>query len=204
MSNTQKTNGFERVKQKKREAIKKSAFSLFTEKGYKEVKIEDIAKKAQVSQVTIYNHFGGKDALFRELIKDFTMEEVAFYEVLIKSQLSFKEKMHQMLTRKLKQSSIFHPEIIEQAMHNDKKLREFLIMYQNKTIIPIFLSFVRRAQEDGEINPHLSQEMILLYINMFNQIGEQQATFLLDMNHEQHTKELLTMFYYGLSNPNKV
>ncbi|PFE01010.1 TetR family transcriptional regulator [Bacillus cereus] len=203
MRNTTTLNGFERVKKKKKEAIKKAAFSLFTEKGYKDVKIEDIAKQAQVSQVTIYNHFGSKDALFRELIMDFTIEEVSFYEELIKSQLCFKEKMHQMLTRKLQQSSIFHPEMIEQAMHSDQKLREFLISYQNKTIIPIFLSFVRRAQEDGEINPDLSQEMILLYINMFNQLGEQQAPFLLDMNHEQHTKELLTMFYYGLSNPNK-
>ena len=57
-------NGFERVKEKKR-AIKEAAFVLFSERGFNEVKIEHIAKEANVSQVTIYNHFGSKDALFR-------------------------------------------------------------------------------------------------------------------------------------------
>lgn len=63
-------NGFERVKEKKKRAIKEAAFVLFSERGFNEVKIEHIAKEANVSQVTIYNHFGSKDALFRSLYKN--------------------------------------------------------------------------------------------------------------------------------------
>ncbi|WP_223869225.1 TetR/AcrR family transcriptional regulator, partial [Bacillus anthracis] len=51
-------NGFEKVKEKKKRAIKEAAFLLFSERGFNEVKIEHIAKEANVSQVTIYNHFG--------------------------------------------------------------------------------------------------------------------------------------------------
>ena len=63
-------NGFERVKEKKKRAIKEATFLLFSERGFNEVKIEHIAKEANVSQVTIYNHFGSKDALFRSLYKN--------------------------------------------------------------------------------------------------------------------------------------
>ncbi|MGQ0513956.1 TetR/AcrR family transcriptional regulator [Bacillus sp. D-CC] len=45
------------LKEKKRRAIKEAAFLLFSERGFNEVKIEHIAKEANVSQVTIYNHF---------------------------------------------------------------------------------------------------------------------------------------------------
>ena len=38
-------NGFERVKEKKKRAIKEAAFLLFSERGFNEVKIEHIAKK---------------------------------------------------------------------------------------------------------------------------------------------------------------
>ena len=68
-------NGFEKVKKKKKRAIKEAAFILFSERGFNEVKIEHIAKEANVSQVTIYNHFGSKDALFRELIQEFIISE---------------------------------------------------------------------------------------------------------------------------------
>lgn len=38
-------NGFEKVKEKKKRAIKDAAFKLFSERGFNEVKIEHIAKK---------------------------------------------------------------------------------------------------------------------------------------------------------------
>ncbi|MEH7536350.1 TetR/AcrR family transcriptional regulator, partial [Bacillus toyonensis] len=38
-------NGFEKVKEKKKRAIKEAAFVLFSERGFNEVKIEHIAKE---------------------------------------------------------------------------------------------------------------------------------------------------------------
>lgn len=40
-------NGFERVKEKKKRAIKEAAFLLFSERGFNEVKIEHIAKRSK-------------------------------------------------------------------------------------------------------------------------------------------------------------
>ena len=73
----------------KKNALLKRLFLLFSERGFNEVKIEHIAKEANVSQVTIYNHFGSKDALFRELIQEFIICEFQYYKDLARKNYLF-------------------------------------------------------------------------------------------------------------------
>lgn len=53
----------------KREAILDAATSLFFEQGYSGAGIEAIATKAGVSKVTVYGHFGTKEALFTAAVE---------------------------------------------------------------------------------------------------------------------------------------
>lgn len=201
LSEVIEVNGFEKVKEKKKRAIKDAALLLFSERGFNEVKIEDIAKEAKVSQVTIYNHFGSKDALFRELIQEFTITEFQFYQEIAAENMPFQDMMHKMILRKMKRGSLFHPEMLLQATQKDPELREFLYRYQSEIVIPWFFEILEDAQRKNEINPHLSKEMMLLYINMFNKLGEEHGIQLLEGNREEHIKDIVTMFFYGLSNP---
>lgn len=68
----------------KRNAVLQAATNLFFEHGYAATSIEQVAEKAGVSKVTIYNHFGGKRGLFSESVnaqclvirEHFTLEEL--------------------------------------------------------------------------------------------------------------------------------
>ena len=51
-----------------KEDIRKAAWELFGQFGVDKVSMADIAKKAGVSQATIYNNFGSKEALIREFV----------------------------------------------------------------------------------------------------------------------------------------
>ncbi|PEL84903.1 TetR family transcriptional regulator [Bacillus pseudomycoides] len=197
-------NGFEKVKEKKKRAIKDAALSLFSERGFNEVKIEDIAKKAKVSQVTIYNHFGSKDALFRELIHEFATTEFQFYQEIAAENMTFQEMFHKMMRRKMESGSLFHPDMLLQVIQKDPELREFIYRYQNETVLPWFLEILENAQRKNEINPNLSKEMILLYIQMFSKFGEDYGVQLLEDDREKHIKDIITMFFYGLSTPENV
>ncbi|PEO83884.1 TetR family transcriptional regulator [Bacillus pseudomycoides] len=197
-------NGFEKVKEKKKRAIKDAALSLFSERGFNEVKIEDIAKKAKVSQVTIYNHFGSKDALFRELIHEFATTEFQFYQEIAAENMTFQEMFHKMMRRKMESGSLFHPDMLLQVIQKDPELREFIYRYQNETVLPWFLEILENAQRQNEINPNLSKEMILLYIQMFSKFGEDYGVQLLEDDRGKHIKDIITMFFYGLSNPENV
>ena len=53
----------------KRAAILEAAKRLFTLQGYDGVSMDQIAAEAGVSKLTVYSHFGDKDALFTEAIR---------------------------------------------------------------------------------------------------------------------------------------
>ncbi|SEG74909.1 transcriptional regulator, TetR family [Actinacidiphila yanglinensis] len=57
--------------ERKRAAILRAARGLFLREGF-DASVDQIAAEAGVSKVTVYNHFGSKQALFVEVIKDAT------------------------------------------------------------------------------------------------------------------------------------
>ncbi|OON45770.1 TetR family transcriptional regulator [Bacillus anthracis] len=196
-------NGFEKVKEKKKRAIKEISSCFFNSAAGSEVKIEHIAKEANVSQVTIYNHFGSKDALFRELIQEFIICEFQYYKELAEEKLPFHDMMQKMIVRKMNTGGLFQPDMLLQMMQRDEILREFIYSYQNEKILPWYLEILERAQRNNEINPHLTKEMMLLYIQMFTKLGDDFGAQLLEGDREKHIQDIVTMFFYGLSVPQK-
>jgi TetR/AcrR family transcriptional repressor of nem operon len=55
-------------KQRSRERILKSAFSLFATRGYDSVTIADVMREAEMTHGAFYNHFGSKQELYAEAI----------------------------------------------------------------------------------------------------------------------------------------
>ena len=53
----------------KRAAILEAAKRLFTESGFERTSMDAVAQEAGVSKLTVYSHFGDKDSLFREAIR---------------------------------------------------------------------------------------------------------------------------------------
>lgn len=52
----------------RREQLIAVARSVFAERGYVATSVEEIADRAQVSKPVVYEHFGGKDRLYAEII----------------------------------------------------------------------------------------------------------------------------------------
>src|SRR6516165_8834284 len=53
----------ERKKARTRQIIADAAARLFAERGYEQVAVSDVARKAEVSEQTVYNYFQTKDQL---------------------------------------------------------------------------------------------------------------------------------------------
>ena len=58
----------------KRAAILEAAKALFIDQGYTGVSMDVIAAQANVSKLTVYSHFGDKEALFTEAVKSKCVE----------------------------------------------------------------------------------------------------------------------------------
>jgi len=58
------------VSERKREAIARSALTLFASDGYERTSVEAIAAEAGVSKRTVYSHYGDKENLFLSVVRD--------------------------------------------------------------------------------------------------------------------------------------
>ena len=77
-------DGFERRKEQSKEDIRRAAEELFSKFGADKVSVNDIARKAGVSQATIYNNFGSKDELVHDYLKSIVSNiSVRFREILV-------------------------------------------------------------------------------------------------------------------------
>ncbi len=65
----------------KRDAILAAATSGFRDEGYETTSMDRIAELAGVSKRTVYNHFGSKEALFREVVEQLVDEAKALKRV---------------------------------------------------------------------------------------------------------------------------
>src|SRR6516162_5211612 len=63
------SRGMTRPSEITRERILKAAERLFADRGYEETSIRVIVAKARVNQAAINYHFGGKDGLYREVLR---------------------------------------------------------------------------------------------------------------------------------------
>lgn len=69
----------ERKKQQTREAIAAAAFDLFTERGFDGVTVAEVARRADVSEATVFNHFPTKEDLIYARLEAF---ETALLEAI--------------------------------------------------------------------------------------------------------------------------
>lgn len=61
----------EERKQDRRDAIKRAAIQVFSEKGYHAAKVSQIVEQVGVAQGTFYLYYEGKQQIFGELLSDF-------------------------------------------------------------------------------------------------------------------------------------
>ena len=93
-------NGFEKRALLIKEKIKKTALDMLKTWEPKRIRITDIAKEANVSQVTIYNYFGSKEALLKEVFKDYIDQSISEFEEYMNKDISVKEKIELMILQK--------------------------------------------------------------------------------------------------------
>ena len=86
-------DGFARRKEQSKEDIRMAAWELFSQFGVDKVSMTDVARKAGVSQATIYNNFGSKEALAREFVTTMVESLVSRVQEIVVSEHTYREKM---------------------------------------------------------------------------------------------------------------
>ncbi len=190
-------DGFQRRREKKMKSILAAAWELFLARGIKDVSTAEIAKRAGVSQASIYNFFQSKENLLRETILAFVEEGVKASETILESNIPFREKVEKLLFMTDEATRQTSPELFESAISGDPLILDLLVEYSKKISEPFILRLVEQGRAEGFINNHYSNEAILLYI-------DELRTLLTQPNISKEARiDLNGLFFYGLTgNPN--
>jgi len=191
--------GFEYRKVQKKESIRQAAMELFKVFGFKKVSINDIAGKADVSPVTIYNHFGSKEGLVREVIKTQFLSMVEKYRAIIDGEGSFPEKLEAIIFDKTEIATQFHGELARTLFQDDLEMKHFVETLWQNDINQLTIDLFEEGKREGYVNTKLSQEALLLYLEILRNGVSGSSALLANMTPNiKLVRELNFLFMYGL------
>jgi len=163
---------------KKTQANKKriyaSAMGLFSEHGYDQVSVDDIARAAQSSKGTFYNYFKSKDELFVFYNQSLDERFWDFYSKLLTNRhhtgKDALEKLYIMIMFTLHVLSESGREFT--AVSDIRQLREESgdALQEDvlcNSVLNIFPSLLEMGRRDGSIDPHLDSEQLELLIYIY-------------------------------------
>lgn len=185
-------NGFERRKQNKMQQILDAAEELFQKDGVNATAVADIAKRAGVSQVSIYNYFGSKDGLLLEVLRRMVQRYVALADNILEADLPFLDKLTRMVEMKKSELLSYNPDFFLSLFQNQTIYQYVLKVYEQESL-PRIKRLVAMGKAEGAINPALSDEAVVLYTNIVMQAYEQHS----DKLTPALWSDLLSLFVFG-------
>lgn len=193
-------NGFEKRTQEKKRKILNTAFELFTKYGVQKVSIQEIAKSAQVSQVTIYNYFGSKENMLVEAIKDYYRIRIdEFHKLVANTDLNFKEKIETIISLKSEDMLKFNPDFLQAFVSDIPELQSFLQEVMEKESLPLFVQLMEEGKQQGYIHKDISVDMMMFYMNMYYEAIQKRKDLLgSEESIKQFTDEIVQLFFYGI------
>jgi len=168
-----------RLTERRRQEIVRKAASLFIQKGYASVTIDDIITLVGGSKATIYARFGGKEGLFESVITQHCAQVTLNIDVGAKGDT--RAQLTQIGRTFLK--NVLSPGIIEQhrlMVSIGKMFPSVGRLFYEKgpaTAYGLVARWIEKQQAAGKLAPVNAHQLAALFLDML--IGEHQLSLLL-------------------------
>jgi len=163
-------NGYVRRTQEKKSAIIKAARELFFKRGITDVSVSEIAAQAGVAPMSLYNYFGDKQSLVREVLTESIDEILARFGEIIERDIPFTDKLRLLSEQKAFFRSGLSPAFMDTLAWDDKHLRELYEEISAKRSAPFHEKLIAEGKAAGVIDPSIPNEAILDYIQALEPI----------------------------------
>ena len=164
-------NKYELTTEKKKKAIVNSAMSLFNDKGFTNASIKEIASLANVSQVSIYNYFGSKEALIAECAKIIMADTLQKARDILAKDIGFLEKIELALRLSTENINISISEYFTNEALSDPTLINLLIQNINKSKREIYREYIELGKQESFIDKEIPTITLLNFIDAINLMG---------------------------------
>ena len=191
------------MKLTKKEQIEQKAMELFWKHGFKKITIDEICKKANVSRKTFYTFFDNKNALIIYLYSKTIDQAYVEYDKVIKSDISFSEKLEKLLNQKIESTKNLSMEFVADLYHPDAGE---LLTFFNQVIeqsMQFMRNFLIEAQKTGDIDPQLNIDYIMFILSKTIELCGTKEMMDMFPNASTMTKQISQTFIFGIAPPNK-
>ena len=189
-------DGFEKRTEQKKKAILKAALSLFQQFGVQKVTISEIAQKANVSQVTIYNYFESKDNLTRNVFKYYVDKIWKEQKEMLESDLPFNKKIEKIVFGKALEAEQISERFFQDFMQDYASGQSYVEQLYMKEALPVLMNFFEEGRKQGYVDPSISNEAILFFLQMFQEYMQREdvAKQILPL-----ADDLTKLIFYGIT-----
>jgi len=191
------------MKLTKKEQIEQKAMELFWKHGFKKITIDEICKKANVSRKTFYTFFDNKNALIIYLYSKTIDQAYVEYDKVIKSDISFSEKLEKLLNQKIESTKNLSMEFVADLYHPDAGE---LLTFFNQVIeqsMQFMRNFLIEAQKTGDIDPQLNIDYIMFILSKTIELCGTKEMMDMFPNASTMTKQISQTFIFGIAPLNK-
>ena len=191
-------DGYQKRTQLKMENIELSTIKLLS-LPINDIKIMDIAKLANVSQVTIYNYYGSKEALLKAAFLRLMDQQYEEYKKLLSSDIAFEEKIKEMLLRKKDGIDIVNLETFTSLIQKDEELHAIVLDFSMNKSFKLLLALIDEGRSLGIIRNEVSTKTLQIYIQVLSQaFMNMDATTSQYIQQKEVIDEIMNLFLYGM------
>ena len=169
----------------------------------------DIAHKAGVSQVTIYNNFRNKETLAREFVGFMVDMLENRVQQIVAMEGSYQDKMAAFFQFISAMMAGGRPSAAGGAvfagnaeLQNDPEIKEIRMKAQER-MIALLLQLIKEGKKQGQVNKQLSEESLRIYFAAFMEIFPNTEFQKQYARHPNLIEELGELMLYGLSGEQK-
>ena len=172
-------DGYEKRTKLKKKSIIDAAWELFSVRGIGDVSISEIAKNANVSQVSIYNYFGSKNELAKEVLMSYISKAITNYDEILEKEIPFNEKLEQIINIK----------------HEDKILQSIYKDALDSNAKTVYLKFIELGKEEGVIDKSIPTDALVDFLLSSVSIMEQKDYL---NTSPEYKNGIIKLFFYGI------
>ncbi|MGG5251993.1 TetR/AcrR family transcriptional regulator [Neobacillus sp. SM06] len=191
-------NGFERRAFQIKGNIIQTTLEMLKTWDSSKIRIADIAKTANVSQVTIYNYFGNKEALLREAVKKYIEDSFNDFLENMNGDYTFKEKIESIILQERESSLSSLTPFFMRLVKEDQEIAQFMEKEYNERILPAFLQLIEEGRKNGKISDKISNEGLFVFINFSMKYTNELYDSIQQTGNMNLMNEMLHIFLYGI------
>jgi TetR/AcrR family fatty acid metabolism transcriptional regulator len=197
----------EKQRREREALIIQAAEEVLQEKGYYETSMEEIATRVGIAKATIYTHFPGKEELVMAIFQRNMQAFLDGIDAVIAAEPTPRAKLEALL--QFMYTGLYSKQArLLSSIYNGKDMKRMIVekggcmsdLWEN--LVSRVTRLLEEGKAAGELNPSIpTKAMLFSFFSLFSPKAYEHLLLGDDFTHEDLVKQLRSIYFNGIANP---